>query len=46
MVVVVAGVGRVVAGVVWDTGHVSLAEDTPGAKPTGRVPYEQSRKIY
>ena len=46
MVVVVTSVERVVADVIQDTGHVSLAEDTPGAKPTGRVPDEQSRKIY
>ena len=46
MVVVVTGVRRVIAGVVWDTGYMSLAEDTSGVKPTDRVPDEQSRKIY
>ena len=40
MVVVVANVRRVVAAMIQDTSYMSLIKDTPGAKPTGRVPDE------
>ena len=43
MVIVVAGIERAVASVVYDTGYMSLVKDTPGAKPTDRVSDKQSR---